>query len=240
MITANQKKFVKSLAQKKFRNQHRCFVVEGVKLVDELLASDFTIHSLYATSTWINEHPGVEAVQVSSKDMTIMSALKTANDVLAVVQFKATSNTISTKGLTLALDFIQDPGNMGTIIRTADWFGITNIYCSTDCVDLYNPKVIQSTMGSIFRTHVVYGDLEEFLSEHQDAAIYGALLNGDNVYNQKLVKDQAILVMGNESKGISDKLLPYINHPISIPGTGKAESLNVASATAILCAEFAK
>ncbi|MCB0401846.1 MAG: RNA methyltransferase [Flavobacteriales bacterium] len=240
MITANQKKFVKSLAQKKFRIQHQCFVVEGVKLVDELLVSDFSIRSIYATSSWINDHPGVEAVPVTSKDLSIMSAFKSAHEVLAVVEFKSPKKPVTLQGVALALDFIQDPGNLGTIIRTADWFGMNTIYCSSDCVDLYNPKVIQATMGSIFRVQVLYGNLEELLPQHKGAAIYGALLNGENVYTQTLEKDHAILVMGNESKGISPKLMPFITHPVSIPGKGKAESLNVASATAILCAEFAK
>ena len=239
MITNNQKKFVKSLAQKKFRTEHNCFVVEGVKLVNELLQSDFDVVNIFATSHWIEKNSAVDAEQVSSKDLAIMSSFKTANEVLAVVKQKQHDTVIYSEHLTIALDNIQDPGNLGTIIRTADWFGVKSIVCSKDSVDVYNPKVIQSTMGSIFRVDVYYADLKEFLN-NKKSVVYAATLNGKNVYEQKLKKDNAVFLMGNESKGISIGLTPYINQEISIPRIGQAESLNVATATAILCAEFTK
>ena len=240
MITVNQKKFVKSLAQKKYRSEHNCFVVEGVKLVEELLQSDFEIINIYATLNWIENNPSVEAEQISPKELASISSLKTANEALAVVKQKSIKKIDCSKSLTIALDNIQDPGNLGTIIRTADWFGINTIVCSTDTVDIYNPKVIQATMGSLFRVNVVYTDLEEFFEQNSKLDVYGALLNGDNVYQKTLNKIGSVLLMGNESKGISKQLLPFITDKISIPKIGKAESLNVSTATAILCAEFTK
>lgn len=240
MVTANQKKFVKSLAQKKFRTQCNCFVVEGVKLVGELIQSDFEVMDIYATSNWIENNPSVNAEQVSSKDLAIMSSFKTANEVLAVVKQKQHSSIDYSKSFTIALDNIQDPGNLGTIIRTADWFGINTIICSADTVDVYNPKVIQATMGSLFRVNVVYSNLVEFFKGNNSLSIYGALLDGDNVYQKTLNKKGSVLLMGNESKGVSEQLLPFVTDKILIPKIGHAESLNVSTATAILCAEFVK
>ena len=138
----------------------------------------------------------------------------------------------------MEFDDIQDPGNFGTIIRTADWFGITNIICSEDCVEVYNPKVIQATMGSLFRVNVFYTNLGTFFSKNSDLTVYGALLDGDNVCQQKLKSKGSVLLMGNESNGISQKLIPFVTKKITIPKFGKAESLNVATATAILCYEY--
>lgn len=240
MITANKKKFVKSLAQKKFRTEHDCFVVEGVKLVEELLQSDFRVLDIYATSNWIENNSLVDAEQVSRKDLAIMSSFKTANEVLAVVKQKQHYTIDYSKHLTIALDNIQDPGNLGTIIRTADWFGINTIVCSTDTVDIYNPKVIQATMGSLFRVNVAYTDLAEFFEQNNSLNVYGALLDGENVYQKRLNNKGSILLMGNESKGISSQLQPFITDKVLIPKVGQAESLNVSTATAILCAEFVK
>ena len=239
MITNNQKKFVKSLGQKKFRTEHNCFVVEGVKLVNELLQSDFEVVDIYATSDWIEKNSSVDVEQVSSKDLAIMSSFKSANEVLAVVKQKQYHDIDYSEQLTIALDNVQDPGNMGTIVRTADWFGIKSIVCSKDSVDLYNPKVIQATMGSIFRVDVYYTDLIDYLSNKKNV-VYAATLNGKNIYKQKLQKESAVILMGNESRGISSELLSLVNEEISIPRIGEAESLNVATATAILCAEFTK
>ncbi|MDF1673059.1 MAG: RNA methyltransferase [Vicingaceae bacterium] len=240
MITANQKKFVKSLAQKKFRTENNCFVVEGVKLVEELLQSDFEVMNVYATSNWIENNPSFEAEKISPKDLAIMSSFKTANEVIAVVKQKQQYTIDYTKHLSIVLDSLQDPGNLGTIIRTADWFGIKTIVCSADTVDVYNPKVIQATMGSLFRVNVLYLNLPEFFKENKSLSVYGALLNGENVYQKTLTKKGSVLLMGNESKGISDSLLPFITDKILIPKIGQAESLNVSTATAILCAEFSK
>ena len=146
-------------------------------------------------------------------------------------------NDISSQ-LTIALDKVQDPGNMGTIIRTADWFGIHNIVCSSDSVDIYNPKVIQATMGSFFRVNIVYTDLKKFFSNNSELAVCGALLDGENIYKKQLTTEGTVLLMGNESKGIAEELLPFVTEKIKIPSYGKAESLNVATATAIICAEI--
>ena len=240
MITANQKKFVKSLAQKKFRTEHNCFVVEGVKLVEELLRSDYEISTIYATASWIEDNPTVNAEQISTKDLSIISSLKTANEVLAVVKQKQYKTVNYDSSLTIALDNLQAPGNLGTIIRTADWFGIDAVICSDDTVDVYNPKVIQATMGSLFRVNVVYVNLINFFKQNTQLNVYGALLDGENVYQKTLNKKGSVLLMGNESKGISEALLPFVSDKILIPKIGQAESLNVATATAILCAEFTK
>ncbi|MCO6500452.1 MAG: RNA methyltransferase [Vicingus serpentipes] len=238
MMTNHQKKFIVSLKQKKFRIQHNSFVVEGVKMVDELLQSDYEVASIFATQFWIENHPAVDAIEISEKELNAISSLKTPNQVLAVVKKKKPIISSDSKTLTLVLDNIQDPGNLGTIIRTADWFGVKNIVCSEDCVEVYNPKVLQATMGSFFRVNTVYTDLCIFLTEKKVNSIYGALLDGENVYTKKLNTNNSMLVVGNESKGISDNLLPFINERLTIPKIGKAESLNAATATAILCAEF--
>jgi len=240
MITANQKKFVKSLALKKYRTEHNCFVVEGVKLVEELLQSDFEVINIYANSNWIENNPTRDAEQVSQKDLEIMSSFKTANEVLAVVKQKQNGLVDYDSSLTIALDNLQDPGNLGTIIRTADWFGIKTIVCSENTVDIYNHKVIQATMGSLFRVNIVYTDLIDFFKENSGLNVYGALLDGNNVYQKELNKNGSVLLMGNESKGISEELLPFISDKILIPKIGQAESLNVSTATAILCAEFVR
>ena len=240
MITANQKKFVTSLAQKKYRNQHKCFVVEGVKLVEELLDSNCKIHSIYALNNWAENHQHVDCEVVSIKELTSISSFKNPNEVLAVVHYQELSDLEFKNKLTIILDCIQDPGNLGTIIRTADWFGIDNIICSLDSADKYNPKVIQATMGSIFRLNIVYYDLQEFLAHNKDLIIYGAVLDGENIYNASLNIKGAALILGNESKGISEELKAFITNPVTIPKKGNAESLNVASAAAILCAEFSK
>lgn len=240
MITANQKKFVKSLAQKKFRTEYNCFVVEGEKLVHELIDSDFEIEVMYALKDWIEENQHDKAEEVSAKELASISLLKTPNQVLAVVKQKKEPLPNTINSFSVVLDKIQDPGNLGTIIRTADWFGIKTIICSDDSVDVYNPKVIQATMGSLFRVNVVYTNLTDFFKEYNSLFVYGAMLDGENVYQKTLNKKGSVLLMGNESKGISESLLPFITDKILIPKIGHAESLNVASATAILCAEFTK
>ena len=239
MLSASQKKFVNSLKQKKFRNENNAFIVEGVKLVEEALNSDYGILAIYAKQNWITDNSFEDVVEVSEKELGSISSLKTPNEVLAVLSKKVLP-VLDLSGLTIVLDNIQDPGNLGTIIRTADWFGIKNIVCSLDSVEVYNPKVLQATMGSFFRVNVSYSDLIDFFKENSMLTVYGALLNGDNVYEKQLIKEKSVLLMGNESKGISDVLIPFVTDKISIPKTGKAESLNVSIAAAILCSEFVK
>jgi len=238
MLSISQKKFVNSLKQKKFRTEHNSFIIEGVKMLEELLHSDYEVETIYATSLWINNNSGVDCIEISVKELNSISSLKTPNEVLAVVQQKEVQLIDLPSQLNIALDKIQDPGNFGTIIRTADWFGIQNIICSDNSVDVYNPKVLQATMGSFFRMNIIYTDLSKFLSENKELTVYGALLNGENVYQKELNSKGSILLMGNESKGISEELIPFITDKISIPKFGNAESLNVATATAIFCSEY--
>ena len=237
MLSQNQKKHVNSLKQKKFRTQYSTFVVEGLKIVNELLKSDYEVETIFATSAWLESNSPIDGIEVSEKELSQLSSLKTPNEVLAVVKQKENQLINVDSTLTIALDKIQDPGNFGTIIRTADWFGINTIICSENCVDVYNTKVIQATMGSLFRVNVVYTDLKEFFDEYKDITVYGALLEGDNVYNVKLKSEGAVLLMGNESKGIAEELIPYVTNKIAIPKFGNAESLNVGIATAIICFE---
>jgi TrmH family RNA methyltransferase len=238
MISISQKKFVSSLKQKKFRTEQGFYIVEGVKLLKELLESDYEVSAIYATSYWIENNPNIDSSEVSEKELKSISSLKNPNEVLAVVKQKEHQLSNVSSQLNIALDKIQDPGNFGTIIRTADWFGVKNIICSEDSVDVYNPKVLQATMGSFFRMNIVYTDLAKFFSDNKGLTVYGALLDGENVYEKKLNSKGSILLMGNESKGISTELIPFIKEKIRIPNFGKAESLNVATATAILCSEY--
>ena len=240
MISSNQKKFVSSLKQKKFRTQYNFFVVEGDKMVSELLQSNYQIEYLFATTEWIECNEPISCIEISEKELNSISSLKTPNEVLAVVKQKDTPFIEPSSELTIALDQIQDPGNLGTIIRTADWFGVKNIICSKNSVDKYNPKVIQATMGSFLRVNLLYENLNEFFSNNPNLRVYGSLLEGENVYKKKLESKGSILLMGNESKGISDELLPFISEKISIPKFGKSESLNLTIATAILCSEFTR
>jgi len=238
MISINQKKLVSSLKQKKFRTELKLFVVEGVKLLDELLQSSYEVSAIYATKKWAESNPSIQCTEISEKELKSISSLKSPNEVLAVVKQKAVVLDDMYSQLNIALDKVRDPGNFGTIIRTADWFGIQNIICSADSVDLYNPKVLQATMGSFFRMNVIATDLVAFFTVNKELKIYGALLDGENVYEKTLNPKGAVLLMGNESKGISDELKPFINESILIPNFGQAESLNVATATAIFCSEY--
>jgi len=240
MLSINQKKYVNSLKQKKFRNQHQTFIVEGVKMVEELLNSDYEVEIIFATEIWISNNNAIHSELVSDKELASISSLKTPNEILAVAKMKQQQDVEVENQLTLALDKLQDPGNMGTIIRTSDWFGITTIVCSKDSVDIYNPKVIQATMGSFFRVNVVYLELVDFFNDHKELTVYGALLDGENMHDKDLSDKNAVLLMGNESKGISEELIPFITDKIFIPRHGKAESLNVATATAIISSQIKK
>lgn len=237
MLSINQKKFVNSLKQKKFRTHNNSFVVEGIKMLDELLQSDYKAEYIFATISWIKKNKSIDCIEVTEKELNSISSLKTPNEVLAVVKQKETRLIDISSQLNIAIDAIQDPGNLGTIIRTADWFGVKNIICSENSVDVFNPKVMQATMGSFFRVNLIYSNLSEFFSLNKGLTVYGALLNGENVYEKQLTTEGSVLLMGNESKGISSDLLPCITDKISIPKFGVAESLNVAVATAIFCYE---
>ena len=245
MISKNKIKYIRSLELKKNRNKEGKFVAEGFKVVDDLLALQ-PADLIVATGEWLRcKHFGAETevIEVTDEELKKVSFLQHPQQVLAVFK-KATSGdySINTSELSLALDGVQDPGNLGTIIRIADWFGITHIYCSQDTADVYNPKVVQATMGSIARVKVEYGDLLGLVeSLPADVPVYGTLLDGDNIYQQKL-ENRGLIVMGNEGKGISPELAKKVNHKLLIPnfpeGRATADSLNVAIATAITCSEF--
>ena len=238
MVVKSQLKLVKSLHQKKYRNQHELFFVEGFKLVDELLRSGFTLEFLCATKENIELFSTVSPLyEITEGDLRKISALKNPNGILAV--FRMAKNIILKENTwVVALDTVQDPGNLGTIIRLCDWFGIQNLVCSLDTVDCYNPKVLQATMGSIARVCITYLDLKDFLSKTK-LPVYGAFMEGESVYKQNFTS-AGILVMGNEANGISKELEKLITQKITIPQFGKqtAESLNVAMAAGILLNEI--
>lgn len=243
-LSKSKIKYIQSLKDKKHRNQHGTFVAEGNKMVSDLLPY-MSCQLLIATESFIQEinEDNVENIIIATNDdIAKASFLKNPQEVIAVFyQPKSDENIDISDQLCLALDGIQDPGNMGTIIRIADWYGIKNIFCSLDTADVYNPKVIQATMGAIARVNVHYIDLEDFLKKHDEIPVYGTLLDGDNMYNKELTKN-GVIIMGNEGNGIRPDIQQYINQKLYIPnyplGTQTSESLNVAVATAIVCTEF--
>lgn len=232
MLSKNDIKIIKSLSQKKFREEYSLFLVEGEKMVDEALSSEFELVHL------------CKEEELGQKIMSQISCLKTPSSVLAVLKQRenSTINNFQNGKLYLALDSVRDPGNFGTILRIADWFGIKHIFASEDSVDLYNPKVIQASMGAIFRIKVHYCNLEELLSDASGHInIYGTFLDGKNIYSTS-ISPEGIIVLGNESFGISQKIANFVNKRLLIPpypdGSNRSESLNVAIATAVVCAEF--
>ena len=243
MITKNTIKQIVSLRQQKFRKELGLFVVEGRKMVEELLHSDFETVGLYATEAFLAEHSFTDAEVVSEMQMQQMSGLDTPPGILAVVYIPEKQELSPSPRHILALDGIANPGNMGTLIRTAEWFGIYDIVCSPDCVEVWNPKVIQATMGSIFRINVFETKLPAFLAQKKNEGytIYGALLDGDNLFETKC-NHEGIIVIGSESHGIRNEVMPFITHPITIPRVGESvtESLNASVAAAIIMAELTK
>lgn len=236
-LSKNKIKWIRSLQQKKFRDELGLFVVEGEKMVSEALESfgkyvEFLC--ITKSSSIFPKNPSFEIVIASEEELKNISTLKNPNKSLVVLKIPS-KNEIKTN-FRIALDGIQDPGNMGTILRLADWFDVKEIICSKDTVDIYNPKVVQASMGAIFRINVVYCDLPTYLSKTNEP-IFGALLEGENIY-KKTVIPKGILVLGNEGNGMSDKVIELINEPITIPRFGKAESLNVSVAAGILLSEF--
>ena len=239
MLTKNQIKLIARLGQKKFRMQHQLFVVEGKKGVEEFLNSNVVLHQLFATVDDF-ECDTKKFILVTEAELKKISNLATAQTALALFEIPKPKH-IEKKGLILALDAVRDPGNLGTIIRLCDWFGIEHLVCSNTTVDCYNPKVVQATMGSLSRVQIAYVDLEAFLKTSK-AQKFGAFMNGTNVYQTNLPQS-GILVLGNEANGISAAIETLINQKISIPRFGNlqaTESLNVATATAILLSEFCR
>lgn len=220
--------------------------MEGTKAVSELPGSKIQVKTLFATEAWLNAHAAVlksfpETEAVTDKELKQLSALVTAPPVIALAEIPVydISATDFSQTFTIVLDSIQDPGNLGTIIRIADWYGIGHIVCSPQCADVFNPKVIQSTMGSFTRVNVYYTSLETFFAKHTQLPVYGALMNGSSVYGTQLAA-KGLLLIGNEGSGISAELMPYVTHPVSIPRRGGAESLNAAVATAVICDAWAR
>ena len=242
MISKNQIKFIRQLEQKKFRHREGLFVAEGTKVVGDLLKAGYIPHSLYATPDWIARHSVAEATEVTDDELTRLSFQQHPQQVLALFPIPEPADLSPlTSHLSLLLDGVQDPGNLGTIIRIADWFGISNIICSEDTVDAYNPKVVQATMGSIARVNIIYTNLLELLDGlPADFPVYGTLLDGENIYTQELTP-HGLIIMGNEGNGISDAVRQRVNRRLLIPdfhNGDTADSLNVAIATAITCSEF--
>ncbi len=244
MISKNQMKLVRSLELKKNRKRENLFVAEGPKVVGDLLRGGYTPHSIFSTGQQIEAGGRRYEVQnVTEDELRRISFLQHPQEVLAVLEIPEERNNVAKpydSELVLALDGVQDPGNMGTIIRIADWFGIGTIYCSLDSADVYNPKVVQATMGSLAHVRIEYGNLQELIQQAQ-CPVYGTLLDGQNIYEQPLTKN-GIIVMGNEGNGISPAIRELVTHRLLIPNyhqdSETAESLNVAIATAITCAEF--
>lgn len=238
MVSKNQIKLITGLQQKKYRNEHQLFLAEGVKVIQELLQSNIVLDHLFETESIFETVPAARKTLVKEADMKRMSALNTPSSCLAVFHIPV-AKPIDSKGLIVALDDIRDPGNLGTIIRLCDWFGVTQLLCSKETVDLYNPKVIQSTMGSVSRVQVNYVDLNAFISE-TNLPVFGTFMDGNNIYKEQL-PSEGILIFGNEANGISPTLEQKIKNRIAIPRFGnlqQTESLNVATATAIFLSEF--
>lgn len=236
MLSKNQIKLIKSLETKKYRKREGLFVAEGPKIVGDLLRAGYQPQCIFSTV------PRAEIAQLVSEDeLQRISFQQHPQEVLAVFHIPAdVPSPIDDTELSLALDGVQDPGNVGTIIRIADWFGIKHIYCSPDTADVYNPKVVQATMGSLAHVHITYCDLVPLLRD-ATVPVYGTLLDGHNIYEQQLTSN-GIIVMGNEGNGISAEVRQLVDNRLLIPNFNKntetAESLNVAIATAITCSEF--
>lgn len=239
MFNKNELKYIQSFAHKKHWAEESVFIMEGPKMMEELMASDFVIRQAYATKDWIERQPFKPhyVTEVADFELDKITQLQKANQVLALVEKKQLKGPVQFNGkLTLLLDGIQDPGNLGTIIRTADWFGLNQIVVSPDTASCYNPKVVQSTMGSILRVQVIVADLPDLIQSAK-LPIYGAVLEGKSIQTTEMAKE-GILVIGNESKGIRPSILSLISDPITIPKYGAAESLNVAVATGIILAKW--
>ena len=235
-LTQKQRKLITSLQQKKYRNQHKLFVAEGIKVIQEFLDSSFELDQLFVTTK--NTFSSYNPTLISENELKRVSSLKSPNKALGLFKIPV-QEEVDAKGLILALDSINDPGNLGTIIRLCDWFGIETLLCSYDTVDCYNTKVVQSSMGSLTRVKIHYTDLVSEIDK-MNLPVFIADMDGENVYTSQLPKD-GILVMGNEANGISDEIKKMTNEVLSIPRFGnlqQTESLNVATATAILLSEF--
>lgn len=234
-ISKNKIKFIKSLHQKKFRDIEKLFLVEGDKIISEIISNQpELLNEIYCTEQSELKHQ--LRVNITTNDLKQISTLKNPSKSIAIVKYLPNQNT-QYKSLTLVLDDIQDPGNMGTIIRLADWYGIKELVCSENTVDCFNPKVVQATMGALFRVNITYTNIEEYI-KNSNKVVYGTLLEGKNIYTQILNTENSMLIIGNEGHGISEKIKTQINEPITIPKKGLSESLNASVATGIVLSEF--
>lgn len=241
MLSKAQIKYIQSLQHKKYRQKFGQFVAEGDKIVQELLQATRYVKAVYATREWLLDHrmlaekaTGVDVLEVAPVELKQLSSLSTPNQALALVQIPAPEAPVLDGAVSLALETIQDPGNLGTIIRIADWFGVRQIICSPDCADAYNAKTIQATMGSFMRVPVIVHTIPELLERNRHIPAYAATLHGDNIIKIKTIREGIILI-GNESRGLSEEVLKLSSHHITIPRIGQAESLNAAIATGIIC-----
>jgi RNA methyltransferase, TrmH family len=251
MLSKNKSRFIISLQKKRVREEEGLFVIEGDKIVKEFLAAGVPLKTLIAKKEFIGGLTTPAREQISEiedatyEELKHISTLKTPHNALAIVRIPEKEMNIQAmvSNLCACLDCVQDPGNLGTIIRAAAWFGIENIVCSPDCVDVFNPKVVQATMGAILHVNVFYSDLKSFLVEAREnkTAVYGTVLDGEPVYSQDLAV-KGVILLGNESRGISPDLMPLITYRISIPGAGRGipgiESLNVGMAASVIFSEF--
>ena len=243
MISKSQISFIKALHQKKNRKEQNLFIVEGLKSILEFANSDYKIDSVFYTENLMpklsNLSRNIKFHQVSLEELSKISVLSTPQAILALVKIpeQGEINTLKLQdSFYLALDGVQDPGNLGTIIRSADWFGLNTIICSMDTAEVYNPKVVQASMGSLARVNIIYTELKDFF-DNIKLPVFGALLNGRSIYETNFGKE-GIILLGNEGKGIRSELLNQIKHPVTIPRFGKAESLNVAISASIFCSEI--
>ncbi len=245
MLSKSQISFIKSLHQKKYRKEHGLFIVEGIKSIQEFFQSSYQIHTIFYNSEQYNLLPKLPAninlFEVKNAELEKISTLQTPQGFLALIHIPK-NRELAPKELknqfTLVLDGVQDPGNMGTIIRTADWFGFKNIICSPDCVEIFNPKTVQATMGSLARINIYEADLPVLLDKNT-IPVFGALLDGESIYKTQW-GTEGLVILGNEGKGISAEVIKKINKPVTIPRVGQAESLNVAVSAAIFCAELVR
>lgn len=245
MLSKPQIRVITSLQQKKFRREHGLFIVEGVKSVTEFLHSDYSVQRIYHTAQAAAKLPkipqNIKSVEIDEPTLKRISALKTPQGVLALVDVPAYAPLtvdILRQGFHLVLDEIQDPGNLGTIIRTADWFGLKRVICSMDSVDAYNPKTVQASMGSLARIQIHYADVANLVA-HSPVPVFGAVLDGSPIYDMDFGQ-QGLVVLGNEGNGIGPDVLPHITRHVTIPRVGHAESLNVAVSAALFCAELTR
>ena len=237
-LSKNNIKLITSLQQKKYRQKHQLFVAEGVKVVNELLASSLEVEHIFSVDASFEASKNCEITLISENELKKVSTLKSPNKVLGLFKIPK-EKEINQDKFMVALDGVNDPGNLGTIIRLCDWFGVTELVCSKNTVDCYNQKVVQSTMGSLTRVNISYVDLQDFLSNSK-LPVFTADMDGENVYTSSF-PEKAVLVMGNEANGISPEIAQTVKHALTIPRFGdlqQTESLNVATATAILLSEF--